>query len=50
MKIETGFFSETSGPFLTIFCMWAVRYKEMKIYEYDFGHMIHGDPNVNHDY
>ena len=32
-------FSETTEAFLTKFCMKAFRYKEMKIYLHDAGHM-----------
>ena len=37
-KIQTGF-SQTTGPFCIKFCMKAFRYKEMKIYLLDPGHM-----------
>ena len=32
-------FSETTVPFLTKFCMKAIRYKEMKILWHDAGHI-----------
>ena len=32
-------FSETTEPFLTKFCMKAFKYKEMKMYYHDAGHM-----------
>ena len=32
-------FSETTESFLTKFCMKALRFKEMKIYLHDAGHM-----------
>ena len=32
-------FSETTEPFWTQFCMKAFRYKEMKSYQHDAGHM-----------
>ena len=38
MKINL-LFSETTGPFSTKICMYAIRYKEMKIHYYDAGHM-----------
>ena len=39
LKIETSFFSDTTGPFLAKFCMSAIRYVKMKIYKHDAGHM-----------
>ena len=39
MKIKTCFFSLSTGPFLTKFCMQAIGYMEMKIYRHDAGHM-----------
>ena len=32
-------FSETNVPFLTKFCMKAIKYKEMKIWWHDAGHI-----------
>ena len=32
-------FSETTRPFLTKFCMSAIRYMKMKTYKHDAGHM-----------
>ena len=39
MKIETCFFSKTTGPFLSKFCMQAFDYIELKMYQHDAGHM-----------
>ena len=38
-KNSNPIFSETTEPFLIKFCMKAFRYKEMKIYYHDAGHM-----------
>ena len=38
-KNSNRIFSETTGPFWTKFCMKAFRYKEMKIWWHDAGHM-----------
>ena len=39
IKIKNMFFSETNGPFLTKFCILALRYLEVGICWYDAGHM-----------
>ena len=38
-KNSNRIFSETTGPFWTKFCMKAFRFKEMKIWRHDAGHM-----------
>ena len=39
MKIESCFFSETTGQFVTNFHTKMFRNKKMKINKYEFGHM-----------
>ena len=38
-KNSNWIFSETTVPIWTIFCMQAIKYKEMKIWWHDAGHM-----------